>query len=210
MRRALVTGGTHGIGLAIANQLREDGFDVLPVSRNTMPPCDVSRSEAVKYFIEMDWTFDVVILNAGGGGRYGDMETVMRRNALSSCTIIEAVLPHMTRMQWGRVIAITSIYAHRAAHRPYFGMAKAAQAAMMASLAKHGARHGITFNCVAPGQIAIPGTGSDDTPQSKIDALPMGRMGTPQEVANMVAFLCSDKAAFVNGSNIVVDGGESL
>jgi 3-oxoacyl-[acyl-carrier protein] reductase len=83
-------------------------------------------------------------------------------------------------------------------------MAKAAQTALMKSLASQSylARDGITFNSVAPGEIDVgkPPSGAE---------LPLGRMGTPEEVANVVAFLCSEGASLVNGANIVVDGGQS-
>ena len=84
-------------------------------------------------------------------------------------------------------------------------MAKAAQTALMKSLATQSylARDGITFNSVAPGLIDVgkPGLGNEE--------LPLGRMGTPEEVAAVVAFLCSDAASLVNGANICVDGGQS-
>ncbi len=211
MRRALVTGSTHGIGLAIARQLAIDGHNVIVASRSTSPSCDVGDPTSVSAFLKAAEKCEIIVLNAGGGGRGGSMESVMHRNAFSSSAIIDANLMHMSAQNWGRVVAITSIYAHKAAPRPAFGMAKAAERAMIESLSKMTSyvRRGITFNCVAPGHIEIPGTGSDDLPQSFRNSLPMGRMGTPQEVANVVSFLCSDKASFVNGANIIVDGGES-
>ena len=98
-------------------------------------------------------------------------------------------------------------------------MAKAAETALMKSLSRMSylVRDGITFNCVAPGGIYIPGTGFEDErdrdPQGfarMIDLeYPLGRLGTPEEVATVVAFLCSAKAGLVNGANITVDGGQS-
>lgn len=202
--RALVTGGTKGIGLAIVDQLHADGYDVLACSRSTVPPCDVSEPVSIDAFMKWAGAFDVLIHCAGGGGRYGDRDVVIQKNALAAEQLIYWVLPHMLDQHWGRVVCITSIYAHRAAPRPWFGMAKAAQAALMASLAKHKdyVRKGVTFNCVAPGHIDV-GTPVDMTES------PLGRMGTPQEVAHVVSFLCSERASLVNGANIIVDGGES-
>ena len=204
MSRALVTGGTKGIGLAIVNQLHKDGHNVLACSRSTVPPCDVSDPENIDAFMKWAGGFDILVHNAGGGGRYGDRDIVLQKNALALEQLIYWVLPYMLSQNFGRIVCITSIYAHRAAPRPWFGMAKAAQAAFMASLAKHKdyVRAGVTFNCVAPGHIDV-GVSVDMADS------PLGRMGTPQEVAHVVSFLCSEKASLVNGANIIVDGGET-
>ena len=203
--KALVTGGTKGIGLAIVNQLTKDGLTVYAASRKTIPAMDVSNPASVDEFVrQVGCAFDILVCNAGGGGRYGERMDVMQKNALTSEDLIYYCLPHMMKQGFGRVICITSIYAHRAAPRPWFGMAKAAEAALVASLSKHKeyVRRGITFNCVAPGHVDV-GTWID------MQATPMGRMGTPQEVANVVSFLCSERASLVNGANIIVDGGET-
>ena len=130
----------------------------------------------------------------------------MQKNAMASARLTQLVLHHMRRKKWGRVVTITSILGGKDGNaRPWFAMAKAAQTALMKSLATQSylARDGITFNSVAPGLIDVgkPGLGNEE--------LPLGRMGTPEEVANVVAFLCSDGASLVNGANIVVDGGQS-
>jgi len=130
-----------------------------------------------------------------------------------------AVLPLMRQQKWGRVVTITSIFGREAGGRPWFTMAKAAQGALMKTLAKKSslAQDGITFNSVAPGAIMIPHTGWEKTaqenPQELEDfirrQLPLGRFGTPDEVANVVAFICSQQAALLNGASIPVDGGQS-
>ncbi len=212
--RALITGGTHGIGLAICEQLQTDGHDTIAWSRHTTPGGDARNRDDIERMIAVMEGIDILICNVGGGGRWGEydiLETkdevwgeVYLKNTGAAILFTKAVLPHMVRKGFGRVICITSIYAHRGAPRPWFGMAKAGQSALMMSLAKRPeyVRRGITFNCVAPGHIDV-GTAVDAS------AFPLGRMGTPQEVASVVAFLCSDKASLVNGANIVVDGGES-
>ena len=204
---ALVTGGTKGIGLAIVNQLTKDGIETVGCSRSTVPPCDVANPASIDEFMLRAGNFDILVHNAGGGGRYGDRNDVIQKNALAAEQLIYCVLPYMLASRWGRVVCITSIYAHRAAPRPWFGMAKAAEAALISSLAKHKdyVRKGVTFNCVAPGHIDV---GTVDLTLD-MRGSPLGRMGLPSEVAAVVSFLCSKQASLVNGANIIVDGGES-
>jgi 3-oxoacyl-[acyl-carrier protein] reductase len=223
-RRALVTGGSKGIGLAIANALFTDGFDVTALSRT--PPggpselrwvaCDVSDPLQVEKALRHA-NYDVLVNNVGGGGRWGlpqFLDTALGvwadvhiKNAGSALAFTHGCVPHMFNSGWGRVVTIGSIYGKEAGGRPWFTVAKASEIAMMKSLSQDKllVRAGITFNTVCPGHISVRGKPDEDD----LDALPMGRMGRPEEVAAVVAFLCSEKAAFVNGACIVVDGGES-
>lgn len=234
-KRALVTGGTHGIGLAIASLLCRHGCKIAVCSRSeerlenvrrrfpssTLAlPADVAMTGQMvgaMQVIDAEWGgIDIVINNVGGGGRWGleiiedtddeAWEGVYQKNAVASCQFTMWAIPHMRAKKWGRVVTITSILGGKEGNgRPWFVMAKAAQTALMKSLASQSylARDGITFNSVAPGLIDVgkPGLGSEE--------LPLGRMGTPEEVANVVAFLCSPLASLVNGANLVVDGGQS-
>jgi 3-oxoacyl-[acyl-carrier protein] reductase len=125
----------------------------------------------------------------------------------------------MRKAKWGRVVCVTSIYGKEGGGRPWFNMAKAAQTSLMKTLAltPYLARDGLTFNSVAPGGIAIPGTGYDkeqaENPKAYAEKMdrdyPLGRLGTPDEVAATIAFLCSEAASLINGANIVADGGQS-
>ena len=248
---AFITGGSHGIGRAIALSLADEGCNVAICgrtqewldqsvieikSRNVEAlgiRGDVTTSEEISRIIriiEDTWgTLHILVNNVGGGGRWGN-ETiednpdevwleVLNKNAMTAVRCTTAVIPWMKRQQWGRIITITSIYGREGGGRPWFNMAKAAQTSLMKCLGLNRdlARHGITFNSVAPGPIMIPDTGWDRERLRNPEAFAamaqeqftLGRMGTPEEVADVVTFLCSEKASLVNGASIVVDGGES-
>lgn len=248
---AFITGGSHGIGRAIALSLADEGCHVAICGRKqewldqTVAEIRSKNVEAIG--IQADatipedihrifknigdkWgTLHILINNVGGGGRWGK-ETiednsdevwleVFNKNAMSAVRCTTAVLPLMKQQQWGRIITITSIYGREGGGRPWFNMAKAAQTSLMKCLGldRDLVRYGITFNSVAPGPIMIPDTGWDlerlRDPEGFIgmakERFTLGRLGTPEEVADVVTFLCSVKASLVNGASIVVDGGES-
>jgi len=251
-KKALVSGGTHGIGSAIALSLASEGCDVAVFSRtkervdntrellekfdvkNICLVADVLDKNSYFYVeenIKDKWGgVDIVINNIGGGGRWGSpnlFETndvvwreVYDKNLTAAMKYTKMFLPHMLNKKWGRVITITSIYGKQAGGRPWFNVAKAAQTTLMKNWAinKEYASSNITFNSVAPGGIWIPDTGwektRDEDPvafQNFIESnFPRGSLGTPQEVANLVVFLCSQKASLISGASISADGGESV
>jgi len=205
MARALVTGGTHGIGEAIAQELRSLGHDTFTPSRTV--GYDLTKMSDVERAISDAGDVDILVNNVGGGGRYGDDSEVLRKNIGATMYCSELVLPHMLECKWGRVITISSIHGRECGSRPIFMAAKAAQIAWMKGMSrnKEYVRRGLTFNTVCPGNVYVEGK-----PRVEEEALPMGRMGKPEEVAKLVAFLCSDDAAWINGSTITIDGGESV
>jgi len=171
----------------------------------------------------------ILVNNVGGGGRWGNEVPdknddnvwleVFNKNTMAAIRHTMAALPLMRQQKWGRVVTITSIYGREGGGRPWFNMAKAAQTSLMKTLAMQTdlARNCITFNSVAPGAIMIPGTGSDDERKKNPEAFEemvnrsftLGRLGKPEEVADIVVFLCSKKASLINGASIAVDGGQS-
>ena len=248
---ALITGGSHGIGLATAIELGRQGCKVAICSRTqdrlnkakeilinekidclTIPFDAFIKTDPKKVvsYIQESWgTIDILVNNVGGGGRWGKeiveetelnvWDEVMQKNALNAAYFTSLCIPLMRKKKWGRVINITSIYGKEGGGRPWFCMAKAAEAAMMTSLSriKHLVRDGITFNSVAPGYVYIDNTGFEDEKKNnlsefnkKIDLnLPLGRLGSPEEIASVVCFLSSNKASLINGEQISVDGGQS-
>ena len=248
-----ITGGSHGIGLAIAKRFAANSYDIAICSR-TANRLNIAKKEILEVnkdiqclTIEADLldkslyddvfnliisnfsTIDILINNVGGGGSWGKPlveETddivwyeVMQKNAMAAAYFTSKSLSFMMKNGWGRVVTITSIYGKEGGGRPWFNMAKAAELALMKSLSLNSIyiRNGITFNTVAPGGIYIPGTQWDEQIKNnhnnfmlEIDKnYPMGRLGKPEEVANVVNFLCSDEASLVNGAQISVDGGQS-
>ena len=249
-RYALVTGGSNGIGLAIARQLAEEGCHVAICARNearvdeatkelkangveaigisadVLIPEDIDR--VMQTVISAWGTLHILVNNVGGGGRWGKPSVeetpedvwvdVYNKNAMAAVRFTKRALPFMRKQQWGRVVTISSISGREGGARPWYCVAKSAEIALMKALAMDPnlARDGVTFNSVAPGSIMIPGTGWDRTRNEQpeafrqvVEGLPLGRLGTPEEVAYVVAFLCSDKATFLNGASVTVDGAES-
>ena len=215
--KALVTGGTRGIGAAICQRLKADGIDVFTFSRTggdiKADALNLHDIEAVKVACG---PVDILINNVGGGGRWGPAQTeqaemevweeVYQKNASVAADFTGWALPGMMDRGWGRVVTISSIHALEAGGRPWFAAAKAAQIAMMGAFARdlRFVRRGITFNTVIPGNVFCEGK-----PVLDMAHTPLGRMVLPSEVANMVAWLCSREASAVNGSSMTVDGGES-
>ena len=249
-KRALITGGSHGIGLAIAHKLADEGVSVALLSRNDQVlkkesevlalkgvesiylSCDVQSEEDVDNAWEKltaVWGgVDILINNVGGGGRWGSenvldtslqvWDEVFRKNAGVATQLTKLAIPKMIENNWGRVIAITSIYGEKIGGRPWFNVAKVAQATLMKNLARNQkyARSGITFNAIAPGSILIPDTGWAELKDSDLQAylkytedLPLGRLGSAEEIANLTVFVCSPLASYLNGTSITIDGGES-
>lgn len=244
---ALVTGGSHGIGEAVALQLSREGCHVCICARNLerleltakkirkhgvclSVQCDVHNPSDIGNVLKRvlsEWgSIHVLVNNVGGGGRWGKtiLDTlevtwneVYEKNMMATLRFTKGVLPAMKKQKWGRVVTITSIYGRESGGRPWFNVAKVAQTTLMKNLAQQTdlVRNGITFNSVAPGGIMIPNTGWDEerinNPEAfeqKMQTCPLGRLGTPEEVASVVVFLCSEKARFVNGASVAVDGGE--
>jgi 3-oxoacyl-[acyl-carrier protein] reductase len=194
--------------------------------------CDVLSKEEIEESwrrLENIWGgVDILINNVGGGGRWGSdnvletnpkvWEEVYQKNAGATLQLTLLALPYMVEKKWGRVITITSIYGNAIGGRPWFNLAKVSQNILMRNLARNKdlVRNGITFNSIAPGAIYIPDTGWSELEsksplefQEFQETLPLGRLGTPLEVANLVSFLTSDKSSLVNGASIKIDGGES-
>jgi 3-oxoacyl-[acyl-carrier protein] reductase len=129
----------------------------------------------------------------------------------------DLVLPGMLERGWGRVVVISSLFGREAGGAPAYNAAKAAEISFTTSLAREVAAQGVTVNCVAPGSILWEGGGWHRRQQADPGGIaefvrremPLGRFGSVNEVAHVVAFLCSQQASLVNGVCMAVDGGQS-
>jgi NAD(P)-dependent dehydrogenase (short-subunit alcohol dehydrogenase family) len=230
-RRALVTGGTRGIGLAIAERLRADDAQVLVTG--SRPPTngvegveqrgvDFADSAAVEAFAEeaRDWAPDVLVNNAGINKlspfaeiEPADWDRIQAVNVRAPMLLCRAVVPGMRERGWGRIVNIASIWS--ALSRPGRGSYSASKFALdglTAALAAEVAADGILANCVSPGFVDTELTrtvlGEEGIARLVAD-VPAGRLAQPEEIAALVAWLAGPENTFVSAQNIVIDGGFS-
>ena len=167
---------------------------------------------------------DILVNNLGlrAGSSWSDtgpkeFEAAFGGNVTVSLRMSQMVLPGMLQRGWGRIVAITSVWGRETGGAPAYNAAKAAEISFVKSLAREVAAKGVTVNAVAPGSILWSGGGWDRRQKADPEGIadfirhdmPLGRFGTVEEVAQVVAFVCSAQASLVNGACVSVDGGQS-
>ncbi len=188
---------------------------------------DLTRSEGRRTAFESVrdqlGPIEILVNNLGlrAGSSWDDsgpeqFRTALEGNLVPALGLSQLALPEMRARGWGRVVVISSLFGREAGGAPAYNAAKAAEHSLVKSLAREVARDGVTVNAVAPGSILFEG-GSwwrrQQEDPGRIDRfveqeLPLGRFGTPAEVADVVAFVCSNRACLVNGASLAVDGGQ--
>ena len=223
-RRAVVTGGSSGIGEAIVERLLDEGWQVLCLSR-TKPrsesadlhfmPVDLLDATAFRAVLAAIGPVDVIIHSAGmlrvGGHRemsLEDGETMWRLHLDCAARMVQTLAPSMP--DGGRIVLIGSRVAAGVAGRSLYAASKAALNGFARSVAAGLVSRGITVNVVAPGATDTPMLNDPSRSGEAPRLPPIGRFVKPAEVAGLVAFLLSDDAACITGQNIVVCGGASL
>lgn len=234
-KTALVTGAARGIGLATSKLLMADGFRVAMVDRdgdalakaaaglNSAMPLihDVSDPDQVNDMMrETEAAFGGLnaLVNNAGVADFGVIEEtdfarwrrVMETNLDGVFLVSQAATP-MLKKRKGAIVNIASISGLRASTlRVAYGTSKAAVIQLTEQQAVELGEHGIRANCVAPGPVRTKlamAVHTQEIIDAYHDAIPLNRYGSEEEIANVIAFLCSEKASYVTGQTIAVDGG---
>lgn len=236
-RRALVTGGTRGIGLAITRALRARGAAVIAVS-NAQDQVDAMRAEfahdealsvaladvrergALEALRDRIGDLDILVPNAGVNTRCKalDLEDAQLRDMIDTnlygvFVTCQVFAPALFDREHSRVVVTSSAVAiHGMDVRAAYTATKAGLSGLVRSLAIEWGPRGVTVNAVGPGIIRTPLTQAymDEFPDratATVENTPLRRLGTPEDVADVVTFLASDDARFITGQTVFVDGG---
>lgn len=239
-KTCVVTGAAQGIGRAIAEAFLREGGNVVAIDRQQdlletwarpagaqAAAVDVTDEQAVAAFAAANRDADVLVNCVGmvrtdtaATSSTSDLELSFRVNVVSMMTMIKAFLPGMRERGEGSIVNIASVVSSikGAPDRFSYGTTKAAVIGLTKSVARDFIADGVRCNAISPGTVESPSlqerlaAGGDAAAARAafIARQPMGRIGTPDEIAAVAVLLASDEARFMSGSNIVIDGGMSL
>jgi len=237
-RVAIVTGGTRGIGAAIAKAFKKQGYKVAVTYSGNEEAAEKFRKEndidalrwdassyadcveGVKKVEAQLGPVDILVNNAGitRDTTFHKMteeqwDDVIRVNLKSCFSMTRAVIEGMRERNFGRVIQISSVNGQRGQYgQANYGAAKAGMIGFTKSLAFEGANKGITVNCVAPGYVDTDMVAAvpEDILKKIISTIPVGRLGYADDIARAVLFLAGDDSSFVTGATLTVNGGQYM
>ena len=233
MKTALVTGASRGIGRAIALELKSKDFSIIGTATSKVGVDALIENGIEGYILDLNspnsignfWeqleadkkNISVLVNNAGitrdnivlrmSDDEWSDIMNVHLNGTFQLC---KRSLKMMLKNKWGRIINISSASASIGNRgQSNYAAAKAGVEAFTKSLAKEVGKRDITINAVAPGFIATDMTEQNDGVNAEylIKEIPLGRFGEPEEVAGLVKFLCSEKASYITGQTIHINGG---
>tara|TARA_Y100000022_G_scaffold186937_1_gene183941 strand:- start:354 stop:1076 length:723 start_codon:yes stop_codon:yes gene_type:complete len=237
-KNVLVTGATGGIGEAVCKKLKEN-YNLIVVSRNKEKLinfmrdnksiikrliCDLKDSNQIKNMIEeiisTNLNIDILVNNAGVTDdslfirmNYQKWQNVIKTNLDSNFLLSSSISRLMIKKKWGRIINITSIVGHTGnLGQANYVASKSGITGMTKSIALELAKWNITVNCVSPGFIKTNMTENLNEEQKNaiISKIPLGMIGSPNDVANCVEFLASDESKYITGETIHVNGGMAM
>ena len=220
-KTAVITGGSRGIGLAIAKKLASQGANIAILYVGDESEGIAAKEALAQYnTIEDFGGIDILVNNAGItrdklvlNMDEKDFDAVIGVNLKGTFNMIKHTYKHFMKKRYGRIVSTSSVVGIMGnAGQANYSASKAGIIGMTKSVAKELAGRGVTVNAVAPGYIGTDMTNalSDKVKDAMKAQIPAKRIGTPEDVANVVAFLCSDDAAYVTGEVIKVDGGLAM
>ena len=233
MKTALITGASRGIGNAVAFEFKDKGYSVIGTATSKDGAENLKKNGIEGYVLDLSskdsieefWSsleesgkdISVLVNNAGITRdnivlRMSDeeWEDIMSVHLYGTFQLSKKALKMMLKSKWGRIINISSASASIGNRgQSNYAAAKAGVEAFTKSLAKEVGKRDITINAVAPGFISTDMTKNNDGVNSEylIKEIPLGRFGEPEEVANLVYFLCSPDSSYITGQTIHINGG---
>lgn len=221
-RRAVVTGGASGLGLATAERLREDGVTVITLDRaeGADYAVDVTDDAALAALAAEIGSIDILVNSAGVVGPNkplletvsAEWELTLAVNVLGTVAPMRAFVPGMVQRGWGRVVNIASMAGKDGnPNLAAYSASKAAVIALTKSAGKELAKTGVLVNVIAPAVVATPmnAATAPEVLNHITSLIPMGRVGEAAEVAELIAWLCSDRVSFSTGAVYDISGGRA-
>ncbi len=222
-KKVLIIGGTRGIGKSIVNEFKKKFIvyytGTKPIKKKKYLQLDLSKQSSVDFFLKdiKKIKFDILVNNAGINNiKYfnsystKEIQEILNVNLINITLLTKVVLNNMIKKKWGRIINISSIWGvNPCKKRSFYSLTKSSLISFSKSLAIEYGKYNINSNSISPGFIMTDLTKkslSSTQLRSLKKKVPLKRLGSSKEIAEIVMFLCSEKN-YINGTNIIADGG---